>query len=301
MELRHLRYFLAVASANSFTRAAEELGISQPTLSHQIRQLEEFAGASLFDRLGKKVRLTPAGHDLVIHARDTLRAADAAIQSFSDRAELLGGKLTIASFPSLRPFVVRAISRFVQDYPRIRIVHHELKSYEIHELIQLGDVEIGFGVNTSIPSSLVAKPLYREPLVLAFRSSHPFARLKSIEMKDVGNTPFISFGYERFTQNAINSFFKRNSFLPNVCLDAPSIDVLFDVVCRTDAVALVPQHFVTSRPDLAYYGKLARPPTRSVALLSAARYHVSVASTQFRKVVMTEANAMKKETSAPSS
>ncbi len=301
MELRHLRYFLAVATANSFTRAAEELGISQPTLSHQVRQLEQMAGASLFDRLGKKVRLTPAGHDLIVHARDTLRAADAVIQSFTDRAELLGGKLTVASFPSLRPFVIRTIAAFVKDYPKIRVVHHELKSYEIHELIQLGDVEIGFGVNTSIPSSLVAKPLYREPLVLAYRSGHPLTQLKSIEMKDVGDTPFISFGYERFTQNAINSFFKRNSFVPNVCLDAPSIDVLFDVVCRTDAVAMVPRHFAISRSDIEFYGKLVRPPTRSVALLSAARYHVSVASSEFRKVAMTKVNAMKKEAAAPSS
>ena len=299
MELRHLRYFLAVATANSFTRAAEELGISQPTLSHQVRQLEDIAGTSLFDRLGKKVRLTPAGHDLVVHARNALRAADAAVQSFADRAELLGGKLTIASFPSLRPLVVRTISRFVQDYPKIRIVHHELKSYEIHELIQLGDVEVGFGVNTSIPSSLVGKPLYREPLVLAYRAGHPLAGLDSIEMKDVGNTPFVSFGYERFTQNAINGFFKRNGFLPNVCLDAPSIDVLFDVLSRTDAVALAPRHFVASRSDIEFYENLVRPPTRSVALLSAARYHVSVASNEFRKVVMTEANAMKKETAAP--
>ena len=294
MELRHLRYFLAVANAKSFTQAAEELGIAQPTLSHQIRQLEAIAETPLFDRLGRKVTLTSAGEILLAHAHDTVRAADAAMQSMTDSSDLLAGKLNIASFSSLNRFISPAIAAFVDQFPKVRVQHRELMSFDMHRAIQDGEVELGFGVSTSVPSGIVTRPLFKERLALACRVGHPFAQGKKINIKELGDTPYVSFPYERFTQNAINTYFKRHAIAPNTCMEAPSIDVMLQVIASTDAVGFVPELFLIGQNGIGYSTSLERIPTRNVAMLSLAKASISAAAREFRKIVAAQADGAKK-------
>ncbi len=293
MELRHLRYFLAIVSAKSFTRAADQLGIAQPTLSQQIRQLEEIAGAPLFDRLGRRVALTSTGEALVPHAQDTLRAADAAVQSFNESTDLLSGQMSLASFPSLSPFMLPAMVAFFNRYPKIHINHQELTTFDLYKAIQNGEVELGFGVNSAIPNGITARDLFKENLVLAFSAANPLSKQTVVSGRDLNRLPFVEFGYERLTHNSINKFFERNSVTPQYCMKAPSISALLQVISQTEMVGLVPESYSTMQYDNVSFQKLDRPPSRNIAMLHLAKATASAASREFRKTILTQAKRMK--------
>lgn len=293
MELRHLRYFLAIVSTKSFTRAADQLGIAQPTLSQQIRQLEGIAGAPLFDRLGRSVALTSTGEALVPHAQDTLRAADAAVQSLNESTDLLSGRMSIASFPSLGPFILPAMVKFFNRFPKVHITHQELTTFDLYKAIQSGEAELGFGVNSAIPNGITAQELFKENLVLAFGAANSLAKQTMVSAKDLAGLPFVEFGYERLTHNSINKFFERNSVTPRYCMKAPSISALLQVISATDMVGLVPESYSAMQHDKLHFHKLDRPPSRAIAMLYLAKATASVASREFRNTIALEAKRMK--------
>ncbi|MEM6495621.1 MAG: LysR substrate-binding domain-containing protein [Pseudomonadota bacterium] len=293
MELRHLRYFLAIVSAKSFTRAADQLGIAQPTLSQQIRQLEEIAGAPLFDRLGRRVALTSTGEALVPHAQDTLRAADAAVQSFNESTDLLSGRMSLASFPSLSPFMLPAMVKFFNRFPKIHITHQELTTFDLYKAIQNGEAELGFGVNSAIPNGITAQELFKEDLVLAFGATNPLSQQTVITAKDLDGPAFVEFGYERLTHNSINKFFERNALAPHYGMKAPSISALLQVLTQTDMVGLVPESYSTMQNESLRFQELDRPPSRNIAMLYLAKATASAASREFRKTVVSEAKRLK--------
>ena len=123
MEIHQLRYFVAVAETGSFTRAAEREGVTQPTLSEQIMRLESKKNGlnrRLFDRLGRKVVLTDAGHDLLMHAQNILAAVKEAERSVRDAAE--GGTLRVGAIPTVAPFLLPAmVTRFRKDHPQVQV------------------------------------------------------------------------------------------------------------------------------------------------------------------------------------
>ena len=154
--------------------------------------------------------------------------------------------------------------------------------------------ELGFGVSTAIPSGIATRPLFKERMVLACRVGHPLTQRARMTIKDLGDTPFIAFTYERFTQNAINTYFSRHAFVPNTCMEAASIDVLLQVAGGTDAVGFVPEFFVAAYSGVELATNMERPPTRNVVMLSLAKASVSIAAREFRKIIVAHADALKK-------
>src|SRR5581483_6091263 len=118
VELRHVRYFLAVADALHFTRAAELLHVSQPTLSHQIRQLEEELGVPLFDRIGKRIRLTAAGDAFRLHAKTSVEALRAGQNAIGELENLVAGTVRIGVIHSFNTVLVpTSVSTFLRLHP----------------------------------------------------------------------------------------------------------------------------------------------------------------------------------------
>src|SRR3954466_16039713 len=122
MELRHLRYFDAVAETLNFTRAAERLHVTQSTLSHQIKQLEDELGSPLFDRAGKKVRLTEAGEMLRSHMTPALEQIDRGLQALRQPAASITGRIRLGTTPSFNTRMVPlCVATLLNQYPTIQV------------------------------------------------------------------------------------------------------------------------------------------------------------------------------------
>ena len=122
MELRHLRYFVAVAESLSFTRAAERVHVTQSTLSHQIRQLEDEVGQVLFDRLGKKVFMTEAGQLFLAHAQRALREVDAGLALLRPEAGGLSGQLRIGATHTFNiGLIPECVALFLARHPTVKL------------------------------------------------------------------------------------------------------------------------------------------------------------------------------------
>src|SRR5689334_22034618 len=165
MELRHVRYLLAVAEHGNFTRAAEALHISQPTLSQQIRQLERALGVQLLDRSGRAVRLTDAGEAFAGHARLALRDLDAGERAVHDVRDLTRGHLRVAMTPSLTAYLIGPlVHRFRTAYPGITLTVAETTQDRIEADLLADRLDVGLAFSGSHAAGIDSAPLFIEYL-----------------------------------------------------------------------------------------------------------------------------------------
>ena len=195
IELRHMRYFLAVAEELNFGRAAERLGIAQPNLSQQIKSLEEIVGARLFDRTQRSVRLTGAGRHFVEEAQLTLAHADMALVSArrAGRGEigLLGiGYVGSATYTGV---LVSILGAFRKNSPDVEIELTEMEMELQLQAIADGKLDIGFiRPPTGLPLGIGSSLLLREELVLALPTAHPHAAQEHVALADLCDEVFIT-------------------------------------------------------------------------------------------------------------
>lgn len=201
MELRHLRYFLAVAEELHFARAAQRVGISQPPLSQQIGALEQELGVRLFDRTSRTVRLTSAGKAFLEPARATLAQADRATQVArrASRGEL--GELAVgfnASAPFI-PKVANAIVEFRNRYPDIRLALTEVHGTAQPALLDDHSLDVVFVRNVdrmALSPRITATLLLEERLFVAMRPEHPLARRNEVGLRDLAGEPMVLYSRE---------------------------------------------------------------------------------------------------------
>jgi LysR family hydrogen peroxide-inducible transcriptional activator len=176
MEIHQLRYFCAVAASGSFTGAAELEGISQPSLSQQIRKLEQTVGAPLFTRLGRRIRLTPAGEALQEHAQEILRHSRDATQRIRQLGQSISGPLRVGAIPTVLPYLLAPrLTDFVTLYPEVQVDLKEETTTELVKQLQHGDLDV---ILVALPlrvAEVVCSELVRDPLMLAIPKNHPLA------------------------------------------------------------------------------------------------------------------------------
>ncbi|EMG37862.1 transcriptional regulator [Desulfocurvibacter africanus PCS] len=195
MDVRQLRYFLAVAEELHFGRAAERLHMAQPPLSQQIRKLEEELGATLFRRTSRSVVLTRAGEVLLVEARDILRAMDRATQKVRDTAHGLAGTIVMGLMgPALDTAVPEVLARFRQKYPDVTLHLEELLTGAQIERLLAGTLDCGIvRLFEQEVSGLATRLIHREPYVLALPAGHALARRKRVRLGQLDGQPLIIF------------------------------------------------------------------------------------------------------------
>ncbi|TAM33299.1 MAG: LysR family transcriptional regulator, partial [Rhodanobacter sp.] len=173
MELRHLRYFIAVADELHFGRAAERLGMSQPPLSQQIRQLEQRVGVRLLDRTNRRVALTEPGRLFLDEARDILARTDHAIDLAQRAQRGETGELRVGMTRStpLTGHIPRAILAFRQQLPEVQLQLEEMNSLRQIDALLDRRLQIGIVRGNVLPDGLASKRLFRDPLVAVLRSN----------------------------------------------------------------------------------------------------------------------------------
>ena len=194
MELRHLRYFVAVAEEENVSRAALKLHVSQPGLSRQIRDLEDEIGFQLLERSAKSVRLTAAGKVFLTEAREVLLHADAAVNKARAVAHGGSGEIHVGYAPSLTVQILPPMLRAFQgEFPHVRVTLHDLSSEEM--LTQLGTRKLQVALTVRPPAKLLRglsfAEIARYAMVVAVAPNHPLAKLKAITLQQVAPEPLI--------------------------------------------------------------------------------------------------------------
>lgn len=185
-DLRQLEYFCAVARTGSFTKAADDLGIAQPSLSEQIARLEEGLGGALFERLNRRVELTPLGEAILGKAQALLEDA-AALPDYFERARKgMHGPLRVGAIPTILPYYLTPLLKgFTERYQDVDLHVREGTTAELVEQVLEGQMDVAV---VSLPvegAGLVMKELFRDPLYLAVPENHPLAGTEKVQLRRV--------------------------------------------------------------------------------------------------------------------
>lgn len=198
MELRHLKYFVAVAEEQNVTRAAARLHVSQPPLSRQIHDLEDELGVSLFERGAKSIRLTEAGRLFLPEARAVLERADQAAAAVKNLGSGLTGELNVGFAPSLAVDILpRALRNLQRDAPKIRVHLHDLSSGEMLAGLRQNKIDIALTIEQPAQTlrGLHTQPIQSYKVCVALSPAHPLARQKNIRLTDIANERLL--GYDK--------------------------------------------------------------------------------------------------------
>jgi DNA-binding transcriptional LysR family regulator len=271
MELRHLRYFVAVAEEHSFTRAASRLGIAQPPLSQQVAKLERELGVRLLERGARGVRITPAGAALLTEARLLLSRAEETIRIVRNVAHGKSGAIRIGSVASgFSGVLLELLPIFRAAYPAVLPLVYELEAVPQLEALTHDTLDIAFLRGTDPYPGVTLHPLFAEPLMAALPERHPLAALDRIPLAELATEQFVAFPRAAAPEafDAITSACIAAAFTPDIVYEASNDHSLIALVATGLGVSLVPR----STSNLHMPGATFRPiqPTATAAVMSAA-------------------------------
>ncbi len=274
MELRHLRYFVAVAEELSFTRAAARLHIGQPPLSQQIQALEADVGARLFDRNKRRVQLTEAGRLFLADARRLLALSEQARET-ARRAHLGEAGQRRVGFTFSTPFTPlfpKVVQRYRQQFPGVLLTFHEMATLPQLAKIAARELDVGFVRPASMaqPDAVALTTLRSEPLRLVLPAGSPLARQATIAVADLADQAFVVFPPNAGTgiYHQILALCRQAGFAPRVAMEAGEPSTIIGLVAAGCGIAVLPASFEGVRLDGVVYRPLADPLATSALLLA---------------------------------
>lgn len=268
MEFRHLRYFQAVAEEQSFSRAAERLGISQPGLSHQIRQLEAELGAPLFDRLGRRIRLTGAGRRFLGHAAEILRQSHRAREDLADYIGLETGELRIGAIQSFNAHLLPPlIAGFRARLPEVRLSLHEASAPAIEAGLLAGALDLGLAFAPPDSPAIAGEVLFVEELVAAVDAARGPAIGPVRRLAEIAEMPLALLDGAMFTRRLLDAAFAQAGVAPRPVIEANTVEGLLGAVAGSDLCAILPERALRGRPGIATVRLIDPVPRRPAALL----------------------------------
>ena len=254
MELRHLRYFVAVAEELNFTRAARRLGIAQPSLSSQIKQLEAEIGTPLLRRETRGVELTDAGKLLFEEARVILAEIERTKMAVGRRARGESGKINIGSAGAtyFHPLIPTIIHEFKKEYPDVVLAPEESNTSLLLARLRAGAIDLAFvRPPFSDADGLMFEPLVKEPILIVVPAAHPLGRSKSAPLSALAQERIILFTrtLNPAVYDAIVAAIGRAGFSPQLAQEAPQMASAIPRVAAGLGVTLVPQSMSRLHPE----------------------------------------------------
>ncbi|WP_405943827.1 transcriptional regulator CynR [Streptomyces sp. NBC_00932] len=291
LELRHLRYLLAVAEHGSFTRAAEDLRISQPTLSQQIKQLERGVGVQLLDRTGRAVRLTDAGEAYVHYARRALRDLAAAERAVADVQDLSRGSLRLAVTPTFTAYLIGPlIAELHTRHPGIALDVREMTQDHIESALLADGLDLGIAFDGPHLPGIAATALFTETLSLVIGAGRSEADAdadggRPLPAGALAERHLALLSGDFATRGHIDAYFAQERVSPRIMVEANSIQALTEIVRRTGLATVLPDAITHDHPHLRPVPLEPPLPQRTVALLRRESAYRSAASRAFTDVV----------------
>lgn len=288
VDLRHLRYFVAVAEELNFTRAARRLGMAQPPLSQQIRQLEQTIGAPLLERT-PRVALTEAGHVFLDVARRTLAQVEQGLDTARRTGLGMAGRLTVG-FTSSIVFtpVPRAFAQHAKRYPDVELQLREMHSAAQLDALRAGTIDVGLLHESPDDDDLASETVMREPFVALLPATHPVAKKSRLVPAALAGEPFVLFprAFAPMLYDQIAAICRAGDFFPQVRHEAADWHTITALVGAGMGVSIAPARVQQLRWRGVAYRRLHRVKIQTSIFVCRRREPVRAAVESFVKVLL---------------
>lgn len=262
--MRHLRYFIALAEMRHFRRAADALGISQPSLSLQIGNLESLLGTPLVERGRAPITLTPAGREVLALARQTVEGAQAILDLTAAMRGGLTGTIRLGSSPSLGPYMLpRVVEHLHRNFPDLRLYIRERVPRQLREELIDGTHDLILSQLPVHGGDIHVRRLFLEPLLLVVPSDHPLASRTTVGVNDLSGLQVLTLGPDFVLHDQIAVICAEYGAELVRDYEGTSLDALRQMVAMGMGVAFLPQLYVASEIDPRESGVVSLPLSRS--------------------------------------
>ena len=244
--LHQLKVFETVARNGSFTRAAEELLITQPTVSSQVKQLTKAIGLPLFEQIGKSLYLTDAGQELLITCQDIFEKLNNFEIKIADLKGTKQGQLKLAVITTAKYFVPRLLGSFCQIYPGIDVALKVTNHQEIQQRMLANKDDLYVVSNTQQNIDLTSKPFLNNPLVVVARKDHPLEGKKNLDLQELKGQPFIMREQGSGTRDSIIELFAEHNISVKVKLELGSNEAIKQAISGGLGISILSEHCLIS-------------------------------------------------------
>jgi len=269
MNLRDLRYFVALADTRHFGKAAERSFVSQPTLSAQIKKLETYLGVQLIERQPRKVTLTETGAKILPLARRILQESDEIVSMARNEHDPLSGKLKVALIPTIGPYLLPLVARKLRkQLPRLKLMLYEHQTQPLLDKLRAGDIDLGILALPVPLDGLEARPLYDESFTLAVPTNSPLSKKTSVKVDDLNGETLLLLEDGHCLRDQALDVCSRMDVKESEDYRATSLETLRQMVAAGLGITLLPE-LATRGPFGSGQGlvvkQFARPvPSRNV-------------------------------------
>lgn len=288
MNLDYLRYFVKLAQVGHYTRASEQLNISQPSLSHAVRQLEEELGVPLFERQGRNTQLTQFGEEFLDCAARTLATLDEGVISLRRKAK--GEGLIRLGFLRVlgTDYVPRLAARFLAARPdrQLQFTFHSGRTQELLEGLADRRYDLVFCSRPAPELGLTAVPVRAQELVLIVPPGHPLAGRSGVSLAEAAPYPMVCFSRDSGLRAVVDELFDALGVRPQVAWETEEDQVVAGLVAQGFGIAVVPEMDVLHQLDLVALPITAPPYRRDFFLVHDDRRFLSPAARAFRQFVL---------------
>jgi LysR family hydrogen peroxide-inducible transcriptional activator len=268
MELHQLRYFCAIAETGSFSRAAEQCHVAQPSLSQQILKLEAELGARLFDRLGRTVRLTDLGKTFLPRARAVLRELEAAKGDVRERKDSISGPISVGVIPTVAPyFLPPHLTLFTRQFPQVQLTVVEEITPVLLERLRASTVDVALLALPIRGHEFDALPLLTERLFAVLPRKHQLANRDSVSLKDLRKEPFLLLRDGHCFRETAVAACDRARVSPQIIFESGQFSSILSMVGTGMGVSIVPEMAIEKRTHCRYVRIADDEATRTIGAI----------------------------------
>lgn len=242
LKLKDLRYLVALADQRHFGRAAASCFVSQPTLSAQLKKLEQSLGVQLIERAPNNVCLTPAGEEIVARARRILEASDEVVALARNQRDPLAGRLAVALLPTIGPYLLpRVLPAIRKALPRLELRLYEYRTAPMLEKLHAGELDVGILALPVETGGLESRQLYKEPFLVALPERHPLAGHDKVRVSDLKDEPLLLLEDGHCLRDQALEVCSRGGVRESQDFRATSLETLRQMVAAGAGVTLLPE------------------------------------------------------------
>lgn len=266
MNLRDLKYLVAVAKEQHFARAAEKSFVSQPTLSMQIKKLEDELGVQIFERSQKNFLVTKVGKEIIKKAEVILREAEEIKNIAQNSKDPFSGELRIGGFPTLASyFFPKVIGKISKKFPQLKLLLIEEKTEELLRKLQNGEIDTAFIAMPVSNETLLSQKIFEEDFLLAVPSNHALAKKKKIESKDLKGQSLMLLEEGHCLRNQALEACSMLGAFEQQDFRASSLETLRQMVISGAGITLMPKIAVRTEDKISYI-RIDHAPKRTIGL-----------------------------------